>query len=230
MGQLFDALANNYDGWYLAPASRFADRVEKDAVLGYLEIKDGMSVLDIGCGTGNYTLLLSRQGLRVTGLDISPGMLARARAKAEEAHLDVELLQGDATALPFGDNSFDAVLSVSALEFMPHPDKVLREAYRVLKPGGRLVVGVLGQDSAWGRYYADKVRRNPGSVFSQAKLYTLEELRSAMPGAGVQARAVLFTPPDFDYTNEQAAAELENAARQDGRTDGGFICAMVIKG
>ncbi|SFG78714.1 Methyltransferase domain-containing protein [Desulfotomaculum arcticum] len=230
MGQLFDALAADYDGWYLAPAGRFADRVEKGAVLGYLEVKDGMSVLDIGCGTGNYILMLARLGLRVTGLDISPGMLARARTKAEEAHLNVELIQGDAIALPFENNSFDAVLSVSALEFMPHLGMALQEAYRVLKPDGRLVVGVLGRDSAWGRYYAGKARRNPGSVFNKAKLYTIEELRSAMPGTGVQTRAVLFTPPDFDYTNEQAAAELENTARQAGCTNGGFICAMVVKG
>ncbi|HBX23533.1 MAG TPA: SAM-dependent methyltransferase [Desulfotomaculum sp.] len=229
MGQLFDAMANDYDDWYLAPAGCFADRVEKDAILSYLKVEPQLSALDIGCGTGNYTLLLARSGLRVTGLDISPGMLVRARAKAEEAHLDIKFLQGDAVALPFNDNTFDIVLSVSALEFAPHLETALQEAYRVLKSGGQLVVGVLGRDSTWGRYYADKARRKPDSVFNKAKLYNLEELRSAMPGVGVQAQAVLFTPPDFDYTNIKAAEEIENNARKAGRSDGGFICSMSIK-
>jgi len=229
MGQLFDALAKEYDDWYLGPAGRFADKMEKKAVLDYMEVKQGMRVLDIGCGTGNYALLLARKGLRVTGLDISSSMLARARDKAEEAHLALELVQGDATALPFGDNSFDAVLSVSAMEFVPDLKTAMKEAFRVLKPGGRMVIGVLGRGSAWGRYYADKARRDPGSVFSQAKLYTLEELLSAMPGTKVRVQAALFAPPDFDFTNEQAATKIENIAIKAGRSDGGFICATVVK-
>ncbi len=229
MKQLFDDKAGSYDSWYQTAAGRFVDRVEKEAVLAYLEPRPGMSVLDIGCGTGNYSLELARRGLRVTGLDISPGMLAKARAKAEAEGLPVEFVLGDAGQLPFRDNSFDGVISVSALEFLPDPGAALREAYRVLKPCGRLVVGVIGRDSSWGRFYAGKACRDPGSVFNRARFYTLDELRRAMPGGSVRVCAVLFTPPDFDYRQEQAAQELETAAVKAGRTDGGFICAVSVK-
>ncbi|HHW44329.1 methyltransferase domain-containing protein [Desulfofundulus thermobenzoicus] len=229
MKQLFDDKSDSYDAWYQTAAGRFVDRVEKEAVLAYLEPRPGMSVLDIGCGTGNYSLELARRGLKVTGLDISPGMLAKAAARAQVEGLPVEFVLGDAGQLPFRDNSFDGVISVSALEFMPDPGAALREVYRVLKPCGRLVVGVIGRDSSWGRFYAEKARRDPGSVFNRARLYTLDELRCAMPGRSVRARAVLFTPPDFDYRQEQAARELEAAAVNAGRSDGGFICAVSIK-
>ncbi|SFR00369.1 class I SAM-dependent methyltransferase [Desulfoscipio geothermicus] len=229
MKQLFDDKADGYDKWYRTPVGRFVDRVEKAAVLAYLEPQPGMSVLDIGCGTGNYSLELARQGLQVTGIDISPGMLARARAKAEAEGLPVQFIRGNAGRLPFGDNSFNYVVSVSALEFLPDLGAALLEAYRVLKPGGRLVVGLIGRDSAWGRFYETKSRREPGSVFNRARLYTLDELHDAMPGRTVRARAVLFTPPEFDYQNEQAAWDLENSAIENGRTDGGFVCAVSIK-
>ncbi|MDQ0286560.1 SAM-dependent methyltransferase [Desulfofundulus luciae] len=229
MSQLFDDKAGTYDEWYLTPAGRFVDRLEKEAVLAYLEPRPGMSVLDVGCGTGNYSLELARRGLKVTGLDISPGMLAKARAKAQAEGLPVEFVQGDAVQLPFPDDSFDGVISVSAMEFVPDLGAALQEAYRVLKPRGRLVVGLIGRDSSWGRFYAEKARRDPDSVFNRARLYTLDELRCAMPGDAVRARAVLFTPPGFDYEQEEAAWQIEAAAVAAGRTDGGFICAVSIK-
>lgn len=229
MKQLFDDKAASYDAWYQTGAGRYVDRVEKEAIWAYLEPRAGMTVLDVGCGTGNYTLELARAGVKATGVDISSGMLARAKAKAVAEGLAVEFIQADAVKLPFPDHCFDAVISVSALEFLPDLAAALRECYRVVKPGGRLVVGVIGRDSAWGRYYSAKAGRDPGSVFSRARLYTLDELMDAMPGGQIKARAVLFTPPDFDYTNEQLAREVESAAGRAGRTDGGFICAVALK-
>lgn len=71
MKQLFDKKADSYDEWYRTAAGRFVDRIEKEAVFSYLEPQAGMSVLDIGCGTGNYSLALAGKGLKVTGVDIS---------------------------------------------------------------------------------------------------------------------------------------------------------------
>ncbi len=229
MGQLFDTLAGSYDSWYEMPAGRFVDRIEREAVYSYLEPRAGMKVLDIGCGTGLYALDLADRGADVTGVDISRSMLERARAKAQDAELDVRLLEADALQLPFGEQSFDAVLSVTALEFMPGLSAALREAFRVLKTGGRLVVGLIGRDSHWWRLYDETARREPDNIFNRARFYTLGELLAAMPGREVQGKAVLFVPPDFDYTLEDQALVLEAEAVKSGRTDGGFICAAAVK-
>lgn len=229
MGQLFDSKADSYDKWYSTPGGRIVDGIEKEALFTFLEPRDGMRVLDIGCGTGNYSLALAKAGLKVTGIDISPAMLEKARITVKARGLKVSFLEGDALQLPFRDNSFDAVISATALEFVPDLDAALGEAYRVLKPGGRLVVGVIGRDSAWGRFYREKASLDPGSVFAHARLYSLKELRDAMPGKQVQARAVLFVPPNFDFSKEQEAINLEAEAVKTGRTDGGFICAVSRK-
>lgn len=206
------------------------DHIEKEAILSYLEPRAGMSVLDVGCGTGNYSLALAKDGLLVTGIDISTAKLDRARATAKVQGVEVEFLQGDARQLPFRDASFDGVISVSALEFVPNLS-LLKELLRFLKPSGKLVVGVVGKNSVWGHFYAEKARKDPESVFTftRARLYSLKELQNAMPGRKVQTRAVLFIPPDFDFSREQEALKLEAEAVKAGRTDGGFICAMSVK-
>jgi ubiquinone/menaquinone biosynthesis C-methylase UbiE len=95
-------------------------------------------ILDLGCGTGIVARVLrDRLGgaARLTGLDISPLMIARARSIAP----DIDWYQGDAIALPFADASFDVVLSQQMLQFTRDPGAAVREIRRVLAPGGRLV-------------------------------------------------------------------------------------------
>jgi SAM-dependent methyltransferase len=103
-------------------------------------IRSGDSVLDVGCGTG----VLAREALRrvgtegrVVGLDLNEGMLAVA-ARTEPR---IEWRQGDATALPFEDGSFDAVVSQFALMYFPDRARSLSEMWRALASGGRLAVG-----------------------------------------------------------------------------------------
>ena len=227
--ELFDEKALKYDDWYRTPAGRFADRAEKEAVMSLLEPRPGMKVLDVGCGTGNYSLELAGMGLAVTGLDASPEMLKVARAKAEERGLDVEFVLGDALHLPFADGSFDAVICICALEFLPDPKAALLEAYRVLKPGGRLVAGVIGKDSSWGRFYREKALQDPASVYREARFFTPGELCLIMPGQKVKIRVALYVPPEFDWQQEDLAKEIEEEAGRAGRDDGGFICAVSEK-
>jgi len=205
MSQLFDDMADSYDSWYETPSGRVVDRIEKEVIYSYLEPRAGMKVLDVGCGTGLYALDLASRGLNVTGVDISRPMLEQARAKAQHAGLDIQFLEADAFQLPFNDQSFDAVIAVTVLEFAPDLSTALRETLRVLKTGGRLVVGLIGRDSDWWRLYDEKSRRDPDNIFNRAHFYNLEELLAAMPGRNVQGKAVLFVPPDFDYTREDLA-------------------------
>jgi SAM-dependent methyltransferase len=101
-------------------------------------------VLDLGCGTGSLSLLASEQGHRVTGVDLSPAMVALARRKT--AGRDAVFLVGDAAAPPVGEQRFDAVLVRHVLWALPDPGRALRHWAGLLRPGGRfvLVEGVWG--------------------------------------------------------------------------------------
>ncbi|MEU6282919.1 class I SAM-dependent methyltransferase [Streptomyces sp. NPDC047028] len=101
-------------------------------------------VLDLGCGTGSLSLLASEQGHRVTGVDRSPAMVDRARAKL--AGRDAVVLPGDAEAPPVGEQRFDVVLVRHLLWALPGPARVLRHWRDLLRPGGRLVL----VEGVWG--------------------------------------------------------------------------------
>ncbi|MFC8448747.1 class I SAM-dependent methyltransferase [Kitasatospora sp. NPDC057223] len=97
-------------------------------------------VLDVGCGTGSLALLLAEAGQRVTGVDLAPRMVERARRKLSDAGLQGRFLVGDAAAPPTGDEMFDVVLSRHLVWTLPDPSAALREWLGRLRPGGRLVL------------------------------------------------------------------------------------------
>ena len=96
------------------------------------------AALDLCCGHGNVAAGLVKAGARVTGLDFSPAMLEMARAAVPEARF----VKGDAMALNFDDESFDAVTIGFGIPHVPDPPKVIAEARRVLRAGGRLAFSV----------------------------------------------------------------------------------------
>ncbi len=110
--------------------------------LGRLEA--GERVLDLGCGAGTDTLVAAQmvgpEG-RVVGIDMTPEMLAKARAATGEmGATNVELLEAEAERLPFPDASFDVVISNGVIDLIPDKDAVFAEIFRVLAPGGRIQV------------------------------------------------------------------------------------------
>ena len=82
-----------------------------------------MHVLDVGCGTGNFSLKLARMGLKVTGIDISDNMLKVAENKARAEGLIIDFINMDAHDMKFEDNSFDAVISMAVIEFICEPER-----------------------------------------------------------------------------------------------------------
>ncbi|MEU8586377.1 class I SAM-dependent methyltransferase [Streptomyces sp. NPDC048664] len=102
-------------------------------------------LLDLGCGTGSLSLLASERGHRVTGVDLSPNMLERARAKL--AGCDAVFLLGDAASPPVGERLFDTVLVRHVLWALPDPARALRHWRGLLRPGGGRLVLVEG---VWG--------------------------------------------------------------------------------
>lgn len=105
-----------------------------------LHLQPGDRVLDLGIGTG-MTLQHYPRDIEVVGLDLSAGMLQQARQKIRERSLNhVHLIQGDALSTPFADGSFDHILITHVITVVSDPLKLLNEAARLLKPGGRVVI------------------------------------------------------------------------------------------
>lgn len=105
------------------------------AAIEGLDLDPDDRVLIVACGTGRDLPHLP-SGVDVTGLDLTPAMVARTEARAERLGVDVEVHVGDAQELPFEDDAFDAVLLHLVLTVVPEPVRVLAEAERVLAPGG----------------------------------------------------------------------------------------------
>lgn len=102
----------------------------------FWERVQGPRVLEIGVGTGK-NMPFYHKGWQITALDLSPRMLEQAKRRAESEHVEVDLLLGDAQALPFADDSFDTVIATFVFCSVPDPVQGLREAARVLVPGGQ---------------------------------------------------------------------------------------------
>jgi ubiquinone/menaquinone biosynthesis C-methylase UbiE len=101
-----------------------------------LELRPGMRVLDVACGTGNLALPAARRGAVVTGADIAPNLVEQARENAKLEGLNVQFDEGDAENLPYADASFDAVVTMFGAMFAPRPDVTAAELTRVCRPGG----------------------------------------------------------------------------------------------
>jgi SAM-dependent methyltransferase len=105
-----------------------------------LELKPGLKLLDVACGTGNVALPAARAGAVVTGVDIAVDGLKQARETAAGQGLQVQFDEGDAEALPYEDASFDAVTSMFGAMFAPRPELVASELKRVCRPGGLIAM------------------------------------------------------------------------------------------
>jgi phosphatidylethanolamine/phosphatidyl-N-methylethanolamine N-methyltransferase len=131
-----------YDRWSKFYDQTFGVLVRRRIRRGIeeLQLKPGDRVLDMGIGTG-ATLELYPPNIHITGLDLSEGMIRKAQKKAERAGMDhVDLVQGDALQPPFAEASFDHILMTHVISVVSDPVRLLREAARLLKPRGRLVM------------------------------------------------------------------------------------------
>jgi len=104
----------------------------------HAKVKTGDRALDVGCGTGVVSITAARMGAKVTGLDLTPELLQRARENARISEVQVDFHEGDAESLPFDDTSFDVVLSQFGHIFAPQPEVAVAEMLRVLKPEGTI--------------------------------------------------------------------------------------------
>jgi len=139
----YNAAADHFDDGPLA----FWDRYGRKTI-ERLRLKPGSAVLDVGCGSGASAIPAARavgKHGRVTGVDLAARLLALAKAKAEAEKLrNVEFRHADMTALGYEDESFDAVICVFAIFFVPDMVKQVRELWRMVRPGGQLAITTWG--------------------------------------------------------------------------------------
>jgi SAM-dependent methyltransferase len=161
---------------------------EVDFILETLRLPDGgrlppgSRLLDVGCGVGRHTLELARRGYQMTGVDLSPGMLAQARQAADAEHLTVELIQADASKfLPPG--LFDGVYCLCEGAFsllsasddpLAHDQAILGGIYRALKPGGRLLLSCLNGMRYLRMYSPEDVAAGKFDPIQMTECYSME--------------------------------------------------------
>ena len=142
VAHMFDTISENYDG--LNRVISFGIDVKwRKKVIDLVAANNPENVLDIATGTGDLAINLAKTGAKnIIGLDISEGMLSVGRKKIVEKSLGnrIELMQADSEALPFEENSFDAVTVAFGVRNFEHLEKGLSEILRVLKPGGVFVI------------------------------------------------------------------------------------------
>jgi SAM-dependent methyltransferase len=127
----------------------------------HARVSAGQRLLDVGCGTGVVAVTAARLGAHVTGLDLTPVLLERARENARIAGVTIDWREGDAESLPFDSGAFDVVLSQFGHIFAPRPEVVTAEMLRVLRPGRTIAFATWPPELFMGRSFALAVRYAP---------------------------------------------------------------------
>ena len=209
-GELFDRLAGRYDRWFEEAPGRDIFRVEVECLRALVA---GGRWLEVGVGTGRFARAL---GVR-EGVDPSMEMLRYARRRG------LRVSRARAEALPYPAGSFDGVLLVVTICFLDEPARAVAECRRVLREGGRMVVGLVPRESAWGGEYRRKARAGH-AFYSAARFYTAAEVVEMAAGAGFGlegARGCLFGPPGGEVGREVRAGLAEEA---------GFLALSFLRG
>ena len=221
-GRLFDTWPDRYDRWFTTPIGALVKKFERELLLDLLTPCCGEIILDAGCGTGVFTLDILSSGPHLIGLDISLPMLRRSGDKARG--YPFQMVLGDISNLPFPENSFDKVVSVTAFEFIEDAKGALGELFRVTKKQGYIVVATLNSLSPWASQRRAEAKKR-STIFEKAIFRSPDELRSIAPVDGVIRTAIHFQKED----DPQVAAEMELEGGEKGLETGAFLAARWEK-
>ena len=220
--RLFDEWPEKYDQWFETPIGTLVKKYENQLLLDLLQPRRGEMILDVGCGTGVFTLNILGLGTRVIGLDISQPMLVRASQKAQK--YPFRGVAGDMRFLPFADECFDKVVSMTALEFTEDGKGAVSELFRVTRKGGVVVVTTLNSLSPWATRRKKAADRGH-SLFEQMTFRSPDDLRALVPVDGTVKTAIHFLKDD----DPQRAPEIERDGQKQGLDTGAFVAARWVK-
>ncbi len=179
-----------YDRWFDAGWGAYAFRSESKALLRSAGRVEGLRALDVGCGTGRMTEVLANEGASVVGIDMDAAMLAVAASRTS-----APLILGDAGALPIRDASVDIAVAVTLCEFVEDTAAVFAELARVVRPGGRFIVGSLNRSSPWGWLGRKRFSEPP---WTEAHFLSRRDLLNMGTRHGVASvSGVLFAPENL---------------------------------
>jgi ubiquinone/menaquinone biosynthesis C-methylase UbiE len=202
--EFFDGEAGRYAG------QRYGDQdpevarpyIERTELVLEMFEGDGKEVVDVGCGPGVLEPHLLDRGCRVTAVDFAPAMLARARLSLRDDPRAerVGFSRASADALPFADGSFDALLCIGVLSYVPDTDRALREAARVLRPSGTAIFQAQNAIAPW------EIEHRLGRVpyHWAVRMATGRDLRDA------DFRIKRFLPARVDARLEKAGLTVED--------------------
>ncbi len=218
-GSLFDfgPMANEYESWYETPEGQKCDLIQKQDVRKFLPpVRDFTKLLDVGCGTGHWSGFFWSLGYAVHGIDISEKMTLVAQKTVPECVFNV----ANACALPFPDASFDIVVSMAALEFIPDALAAVQEMARCTRSGGIMLIGTLNRLAPINR---DRLQKGEepyvsGNLFSPDEL---EDLISPWGETRIVASSQMNEAPG------PMALETDHRSVSPGSLMGPFIVAEV---
>lgn len=221
-GRLFDSWPEKYDQWFDTPIGALVKRYESELLLDLLRPKQGEKILDVGCGTGVFTLDILSFDPYVIGLDMSLPMLVRAGHKARE--YPFRGIIGDMMSLPFSDGSFDKVVSMTAIEFVKDAQRTVKELFRVTRGGGCIVVTTLNSLSLWADRRMHEAKKGH-SIFEKIIFRSPDEIRSIASANAVLKTAIHFQKDD----DPEEAPEIEREGRKRGSMTGAFLAVRWEK-
>jgi ubiquinone/menaquinone biosynthesis C-methylase UbiE len=219
---IFDEWPEKYDQWFTTPIGSLVRKYESELILDFLKTAPGEMVLDAGCGTGVFTREFISSGSQVIGLDISFPMLRRAREKSGGVRFHP--IWGDISTMPFRDEAFGKVVSVTALEFIAEAKSAVAELFRVTRRGGVVVVAALNSRSPWAVRRREEARKGH-SIFSKAVLRSPDDLLSFSPALGLVRTVIHFSKED----SPEKAVEVEREGQTMGWMTGAFAAVRWLK-
>jgi len=221
---IFDSISGEYDEWYKTKLGKHVDFVESECAFNLFNITKGMNVLDIGCGTGNFSIKLAKKGCKVTAIDPSKKMLELAREKSARGNLFINYYHMSVYDLKFPDQHFDAVFSMATFEFIKDIARAMDEVFRVCKDKGQIMIGTINRDSKWGQLYSsDEFKKN--SVFKDASLMSPEDLKKHKRDHMIKSGECLYIPPDTKEKDINMMRENELSKTEKP----GYFCILWAK-